>query len=629
MSDPLAWRRAAFVSVCAWLALCLGGCAQWRTHLKKSKAEAKAWHKVAPVLDWPPSCFGTLPNDPALFACGKEGRLFRSDDGGAHWTTLKTGTQEKFYSLFGSPSGALYASGSRGRILRSIDRGEHWQVLETDTEGSLFMIWGLPDTTLKPASEEPSSPSERLFALGQSGTLLISDDGLRWRSRSLDSPGPLYGIWGPDLSLLYIVGSRGVWRSTDRGESWEHLFFPSSAELYSIWGDSNGIYIGGDSALFYSEDGESFSQKITSIGPTLVWGNKDAVYAGSAYSLQRSYTKGRSWETLWQSTSDAIASLGFSEQGKPYFATLRGFLYTLTKNKKPNMRYFDTSSTDLCAASIGGRGIFVGGTSDLLLFSKDARSFLPQAEPATQRFRCGLWHAPNGDLFTVSTGGLIERWREGSPEISYAGLDPLYAIAGSPAVGLVAVGSDGLILHRRSDDSPWEESALPEEVKTDLYTVAITPDGTIYAAGDAPWLAVSRDNCATWERLNLPSHALSSGTSVHALWVEPGGTLWVGGKIIEASLTALLQKEASVLWRLPRGKDSLSEDDLVTLDTGAVTSIWRSSGGVFYVATGEGLYSSYDGENWAREITGEITVVTGGQGRILAFGKRGAVWELR
>jgi hypothetical protein len=86
-----------------------------------------------------------------------------------------------------------------------------------------------------------TSDGKRLWAVGDRGTILESDDGEHWNARSSGTPNGLLSIFGTsDGKRLWAVGDIGTILESDDGEHWNARSSGTSNDLLSIFGTSNG-----------------------------------------------------------------------------------------------------------------------------------------------------------------------------------------------------------------------------------------------------------------------------------------------------------------------------------------------------------------------------------------------------
>ena len=174
-----------------------------------------------------------------LYATGFGRGVFKSEDGGKHWTLKNNGIAgaEPFaWRLAGDPRGALYVVVARrsndgsigtagdGALYRTTDGAEHWSAVK------------LPEGVNGPhgLAIDPKDP-KRLYlaawgrrpqeATAGGGIYLSTDAGATWR-RMLDRDQHIGDITidPRDASVLYATGfESNAWRSADRGETWHRI----------------------------------------------------------------------------------------------------------------------------------------------------------------------------------------------------------------------------------------------------------------------------------------------------------------------------------------------------------------------------------------------------------------------
>ena len=99
-------------------------------------------------------------NGKDLIAVGDGGTIVRSEDGGAKWSTVPSGTKSMLWHVTAEPKGALVAIGDGGAIVRSIDSGANWSAVPSGTTSRLTHVTG--------------KPKGALVAVGDGGTILRS-----------------------------------------------------------------------------------------------------------------------------------------------------------------------------------------------------------------------------------------------------------------------------------------------------------------------------------------------------------------------------------------------------------------------------------------------------------------------
>lgn len=90
-----------------------------------------------------------------LFIAGEAGTLYRSTNGGIHWSNIESPYQGSFFSIaVNKKNDQVYALGLRGNAFRSDDGGQSWRKIETSVETPLFGASVLRDGSLAIASSK-------------------------------------------------------------------------------------------------------------------------------------------------------------------------------------------------------------------------------------------------------------------------------------------------------------------------------------------------------------------------------------------------------------------------------------------------------------------------------------------
>jgi photosystem II stability/assembly factor-like uncharacterized protein len=165
--------------------------------------------------------------------------LFKSTDGGDHWTELtqasSPGLPEKPYgriALAVAPSQpqVVYAmiESAKSALFRSDDGGGHW----TRLDASQFMVWRpfyFGNLIVDPKDEK------KVFKVD--GPLLLSVDGGRtFSSVGGGAHGDFHDVWidPGNPNLIFTGDDGGLWRSQDGGTRWEHLMNLPVSQFYHV-----------------------------------------------------------------------------------------------------------------------------------------------------------------------------------------------------------------------------------------------------------------------------------------------------------------------------------------------------------------------------------------------------------
>ena len=181
------------------------------------------------------------------------GAVYRSTDGGAHWSS-GSGIRASVLSLAVDPgSPAIVYAGTTEGLFHSMDAGASWS----------FIGAGLAVARVSALALE-SGVVHRLYAAGDGGVYASTDGGATWTAGAGFPPLPVTALASDPHragTVYAATNGAGVFRSADGGASWtaaslgladSHVFLlaldPSSSPV---------LYAGGNGGVFRSTDGAS------------------------------------------------------------------------------------------------------------------------------------------------------------------------------------------------------------------------------------------------------------------------------------------------------------------------------------------------------------------------------------
>lgn len=199
------------------------------------------------------------------WAVGRNGRILRSQDGGASWTSDSSPTTAYLYDVAGTAADDVWAVGGQGTVLRW--DGTSWSVVPSGVRSSLIRvhiyakdeIWfsGEGGTLLRGNGQvidrklggRPSlhgiwgSAPDNLWAVGSGGAIYHYDGGA-WTPSDSGVQNDLHGIWGSGPDDLWIVGTHVILRGD--GKTWRRVEAPATPEEGSdVWGsDRDNVLVG-------------------------------------------------------------------------------------------------------------------------------------------------------------------------------------------------------------------------------------------------------------------------------------------------------------------------------------------------------------------------------------------------
>ncbi len=215
------------------------------------------------------------------FACGYNGMIFKTTDGGATWAKLPSAVTYDLYAIDFVDANLGFACGELGTILKTTDGGDNWTICATGSEED---IRGIHFRT-----------SSVGFAVGTASTLLrTSDGGTTWSQTVIVEDVDFNDVYGIGVGTTVIaVGDGGnIYRSTNDGVSYVVVSSPSVVNLNALShgsGASVFCYIAGDDGVVLStlDEGASWSD----VSPE--WPTYN--YKPNLYSISHGASTGVCW----------------------------------------------------------------------------------------------------------------------------------------------------------------------------------------------------------------------------------------------------------------------------------------------------------------------------------------------
>jgi len=134
-----------------------------------------------------------------MYIGAEAGRLFRSDDDGAHWRELPSPYDGSFHGVLPLDGDALLAFGLRGNLFRSDDGGTTWSAVPTGTTALL--------------NGGAQVDADTVVVVGMAGVILVSRDGGRsFTLRQQDDRKAISAVVPSGDGALIVAGEGGVRR---------------------------------------------------------------------------------------------------------------------------------------------------------------------------------------------------------------------------------------------------------------------------------------------------------------------------------------------------------------------------------------------------------------------------------
>ena len=215
----------------------------------------------------------------------------------ASWDSASIGTSTLNAMAFASYS-LGYACGPEGEILKTADGGTTWTKQTTNTTYDLYSV-------------DFVSLTEGM-AVGEFGTVLLTTDGgTTWtKSKVADFEDDVRGVYMVSATTAYAVGVGGmIAKSTDGGATWTKLSSPTTEDLRGVSRFGNGnIVCVGFGVVLKSTDGTNFSVIPTAtLGVSADWnavtkihilGAANSYVAGSSGKVLKTADNGTTWTNV-------------------------------------------------------------------------------------------------------------------------------------------------------------------------------------------------------------------------------------------------------------------------------------------------------------------------------------------
>lgn len=314
-----------------------------------------------PVVD---SIWLNQANPKMLLAGTEITGIFRSTDGGAHWTSVATfGSTPAFLQV----GGTLYA-GTVAGVAASTDNGVTWPIVQATTgavkalaagggliyaglnNGQVLVyasgVWESPpplsNSAVSSIAVNPGN-SQNAFVVENPNVYETQDGGNSWTT--LNSPCTAQFLAFDSKSNLYEGCNGAAWQSTNDGATWNPI--PNGGWdirfiIPDFAGVSGNIVIGSDQGLFLSTNAGSTWQSLngnikSSILTGLAVHGSTILTTAQDYGPISSFNGGKTWST--STSGDAAAGEDGAvifNPGKPAYAYIfatQGFYYSTNGGK--------------------------------------------------------------------------------------------------------------------------------------------------------------------------------------------------------------------------------------------------------------------------------------------------------
>jgi len=416
-----------------------------------------------------------------IFTGTEGGGVFRSTDNGANWTAVNTSLTDTFVQalMMDNTTGVIWAGTLSGGVFRASTSDMRWVATNTGFSPPLPTIRSLA-----------INASGNVFAGTNSGVYRLLSTTASWVSRSI-------GLTNTNIASIYVhsngdvfAGTEGggIFRSTDNGDNWSAANAGLSVMIVqafarSVAGPTASLFAGTTGGMFRSTDGGAnwteinsgiIASKIAALAISPITGS---VFAGTA--------AGRVFRTKDDGTSWTLVSTGL-----------------------PNDR---VQSIHALAVSPTTGDVFAGTAGDgVYQSSNDGNTWtLVNNSPETNFLSLAI--NASGHIFAGGASDGISRSTDNGNTWDYPGLGSLMirSLAISASSDIFAGTSSGIYRSADNGDN-WTALTNGLPASPDIHTVAVSPNGEIFASVPGGAMYRSKDNGASW---NAASTGLPSSTT--------------------------------------------------------------------------------------------------------------------
>lgn len=223
----------------------------------------------------------------------------------AGWVVQNTPVTSDLYSINTSHGNVniAWACGENGVILHTTNGGTNWILQSSGTTEDLYAIVFM---------EISGGP---VFACGENGTMIYTtNNGLIWNSINMNTNNALRDI--SDFEFIAVGDSGVIFKSTNNGMNWQNIQSPVTEDLYAVAG-SFGYYAVGRSGtvIVGSNQGQVWSLRNSGFTNDLfgvpLFGSTD-IAVGSGGLIMRSTNFGTNWYAQNSFTHRNIRSVEYS-----------------------------------------------------------------------------------------------------------------------------------------------------------------------------------------------------------------------------------------------------------------------------------------------------------------------------
>jgi photosystem II stability/assembly factor-like uncharacterized protein len=314
------------------------------------------------------------------YAIGDDGTALRTDDGGATWSGLATGTSQDLGRVQAVTPDVVVVLGGNGCVVRRSDDGGR-----TFRKVYVLAETGCPDPVAAVTFVDPNVG----YLFLRDGNVLRTTDGGRTFGRGTAIPGTRASAGGgagvpadaiftsPDAGLVFLAGGTTAFRTTDAGASWTP---EPDVEAGSV-------------------------ERLEAVSAT-------SFYAFGPETLLQSTDGGQTWQRRGAGAGNHVTGISCATAGLCLMSTSRGDRLLRTENGGGTAEPVTASTAALFAAGFASptRAVAAGAGGATAVSDDAGRNFAPVGGDIAGSFPFGLRLGPGpGIAYALGARGQIAR----------------------------------------------------------------------------------------------------------------------------------------------------------------------------------------------------------------------------
>jgi len=606
-------------------------------------------------------------------AVGTGGTIIATSDGGAHWSSQASSATVVLFGVSCPSSLVCYAGGQNGTMIATTDGGAHWSAQASGMTGEITGIscptvtrcfasisniidpvmgttsgpgeiittgdglhWSLSFNLANDPSAGSTAPFNAIdcpsttscYAVGNSGLIAATSDGVTWRTDTPPSPtwsgqgiscpttSVCYAAGSNDMAIAHTTNSGGTWTTEWGGvfgEAWQGIRCVSTSTCIAVGGMFTRTTTGG--AAWTQQAPTGSSTYVAGLACT------DSIncYAVGGDTFLVTHNGGVSWSTHTLSTTDQVLGISCPVAGTCVAVGWPGAIYTTTDagttwtyKSNPFSGADETLTSVSCATATTCVAV---GTDGKVISTTNGGSTWSLESSGTTRLLMGVSCASTYWCVAVGQGG-TSLTRAGGTWHTYASgtTKDLSGVDCPTASICYAAGDGGTIIKTGDAGGTW--NALTSDTTVLLLAIKCPTTTVCLAAGRSATAILTLDG-SSWSDDSPPGvntlYAVAWGDLNNAWLGGAGGTIFINrdvtgacGSVSGGALPNTPQPKGTVvtisatangcanptyeIWMLPPG------------GTWTLLSGW-SKNATFAWDSSSGTTGSYHFSVWARDLT--------------------------